>query len=97
MVDKQSTESTGPPPALEPDPLVGHQLANFVIEGVLRRGGMAQVYYGLDVMLERRVAIKVNDTRYRSDPIYADRFLREARSVAARHHPHIIQIYYANK
>jgi eukaryotic-like serine/threonine-protein kinase len=43
------------------------------------------------------VAIKVIDTRYRSDPIYADRFLREARSVAAWHHPHIIQIYYANK
>jgi tRNA A-37 threonylcarbamoyl transferase component Bud32 len=82
---------------LPPDPLLGSRLANFVIEGVLRRGGMAQVYHGLDVMLERKVAIKVIDARYRSQPTYAERFLREARSVAAWHHPHIIQIYYADK
>lgn len=82
---------------LQPDPLIGQRLANFVIKGVLRRGGMAQVYYGLDVMLERQVAIKVIDTRYRSDPAYAERFLREARTVAAWHHQHIIQIHYADK
>jgi serine/threonine protein kinase len=84
-------------PSLPPDPLLGARLANFVIEGILKRGGMAQVYYGLDVMLERKVAIKVIDARYRSQPAYAERFLREARSVAAWHHPHIIQIHYADK
>ena len=88
-----------PPDNLTADPsgLVGQRLANFAIEGVLSQGGMAQVYYGLDIMLKRNVAIKVIDTRYRSDPIYAERFLREARSVAAWHHPHIIQIHYADK
>lgn len=97
----QATEEqvTDNPPPLSPppeDPLIGYRLSNFVIEGVHRRGGMSQVYYGLDIMLQRRVAIKVIDTRYRSEPIYAERFLREARAIAAWHHPHIIQIYYAD-
>lgn len=78
------------------DPLLGHQLANFRIEKVLRRGGMAQIYRGRDVKLDRPVAIKVIDARYRGDPAYAQRFVAEARAMAAWHHPHIIQVYYAD-
>ena len=40
------------------DALIGLQLANFRIERLIGRGGMAQVYYGRDVVLERPVAIK---------------------------------------
>ena len=78
------------------DPLIGRQLANFMIEGVLGRGGMAQVYYGTDVKLQRPVAIKVIDARYRNKPTYAQRFVKEARSVAKWRHENIIQIYYAD-
>ena len=78
------------------DPLIGRQLANFMIEGVLGRGGMAQVYYGTDVKLQRPVAIKVIDARYRNKPSYAQRFVKEARSVAKWRHENIIQIYYAD-
>ncbi len=78
------------------DPLLGRQLANFQIERVIGRGGMAQVYYGQDVKLERPVAIKVIDTRYRDNPTYAERFIREARTVATWRHENIIQIYYAD-
>ncbi len=39
------------------DPLIGKQLANFRVDRVLGRGGMAQVYYGEDVQLHRPVAI----------------------------------------
>ncbi len=78
------------------DPLIGRQLANFLIERVLGRGGMAQVYYGQDVKLQRPVAIKVIDARYRNKPSYAQRFVKEARSVAKWRHEHIIQIYYAD-
>jgi hypothetical protein len=35
------------------DPLVGWRLANFQIERLIGRGGMAQVYYGRDVKLKR--------------------------------------------
>jgi serine/threonine protein kinase len=82
--------------ALAGDPLLGRQLANFRIQRVVGRGGMAQVYYGWDVKLERPVALKVIDARYRDDPTYARRFVQEARSVATWRHDNIIQIYYAD-
>lgn len=78
------------------DPLIGKQLANFRIERVLGRGGMAQVYYGQDIKLQRPVAIKVIDARYRDNPQYARRFVSEARAVARWRHENIIQIYYAD-
>ncbi|HEY1015973.1 MAG TPA: serine/threonine-protein kinase, partial [Herpetosiphonaceae bacterium] len=78
------------------DPLVGQQLANFRIERVIGRGGMGQIYAGMDVKLERPVAIKVIDTRHRGDPGYAERFIREARAIAAWRHENIIQIFYAD-
>ncbi|HMR65977.1 MAG TPA: serine/threonine-protein kinase, partial [Anaerolineae bacterium] len=78
------------------DPLIGRRLANFRIERPLGRGGMAQVYYGQDIKLNRAVAIKVIDTRYRDNPTYAQRFVREAQTIANWHHENIIQIYYAD-
>ncbi|HXV44796.1 MAG TPA: protein kinase, partial [Anaerolineae bacterium] len=78
------------------DPLLGRQLANFRIARPLGRGGMAQVYYGWDVKLQRPVAIKVIDARYRHDPTYAERFVREAQTIAKWRHEHIINIYYAD-
>jgi len=57
---------------------------------------MAEVYYGWDVKLERPVALKFIDARYRKDPLYVQRFVREARAMAAWHHPNIIPIYYAD-
>ncbi len=78
------------------DPLIGRQLASFRIDRVLGRGGMATVYYGWDVKLDRPVAIKVIDARYQDDPAYAKRFVNEAKSIATWHHPNIIQVYYAD-
>jgi serine/threonine protein kinase len=78
------------------DSLIGRQLANFRIERMLGRGGMAAVYYGWDVKLERPVAIKVIDAQYRRDRTYAERFVREARAVAAWQHPNILQVHYAD-
>lgn len=78
------------------DALIRRQLANFRLERLIGRGGMARVYYGQDVKLERAVAIKVIDARHRNNPAYAERFVREARTVATWRHEHIIQIYYAD-
>jgi serine/threonine protein kinase len=79
------------------DPLIGHQLGNFRVERVIGRGGMATVYFGTDVRLQRPVAIKVVDARYRGDMEYAQRFIREARAVAAWRHENIVQIYHADE
>lgn len=78
------------------DSLIGRRLANFRIDRLIGRGGMAQVYFGWDVKLERPVAIKVIDARYRDDPSYAERFVREAQAVATWRHENIVQIYYAD-
>ncbi len=78
------------------DALLGRQLANFKIERLIGRGGMAQVYYGQDVKLDRPVAIKVIDAHHRGNPAYAERFVREAQTVATWRHEHIVQIYYAD-
>ncbi len=78
------------------DPLLGRRLANYRLERVIGRGGMAQVYYGWDIKLDRPVAVKVVDARYRTNPAYAERFVREARALATWRHEHITQIYFAD-
>lgn len=79
------------------DALIGQRLANFRVERLLGRGGMASVYLGWDERLLRPVAVKVIDERYRDDPIFTARFLEEARAVAAWRHPNILQIFYAGE
>ena len=78
------------------DPLIGQQLANFRVERLLGRGGMGSVYYGWDIKLERPVAIKTINIRYRDNPAYAERFIKEARSMAAWRHPNILPVHYAD-
>ncbi len=79
------------------DPLIGRQFAGFRLEQLLGQGGMAKVYFGWDVKLQRPVAIKVIAESYRSNPDYVERFLREARTVASWHHPNILQVYSAGE
>src|SRR5450759_3669717 len=77
------------------DPLIGHKFANYQIEFLIGRGGMASVYYGVDFQLQRPAAIKVLDDRYNGDAAYAARFVHEARAMASWRHPNIPQIYQA--
>ncbi len=72
--------------------LIGQKLANFQIKRLLGRGGMAEVYYGWDVKLQRPVAVKIIE----SSPSHAHRFVREARMMAKWRHENIVQIYYAD-
>lgn len=77
--------------------LIGHQLANFKVERLLGQGGMAEVYFGRDVSLQRPVAIKVINNNFRQNPAYAERFISEARAVATWRHENIVQVYYADQ
>lgn len=79
------------------DPMLGRQFANFRIERLIGRGGMAQVYYGQDVALRRPVAIKIIDARFRGHAAYAERFVREAQTVATWRHENILQVFYADE
>lgn len=56
-------------------------------------GGMATVYGATQVAFQRKVAIKVLLPAYASDGEFAERFLREARTVSQLSHPHIIPVF----
>ncbi|MDA1082180.1 MAG: inactive serine/threonine-protein kinase VRK3 [Gemmatimonadetes bacterium] len=67
--------------------------ADLDIERELGRGGMAVVFAGFDPALQRRVAVKVLLPEIANDRSMADRFLREARTVASLQHPHVVTVY----
>ncbi len=56
-------------------------------------GGMAVVYRATQISFKRQVAVKVLMSEYASDDGFAERFLREAETVASLSHPHIIPVY----
>jgi len=70
------------------------QLGHYEIVSELGRGGMGVVYKGYEPALNRHVAIKELSPSLAGDPSLVERFLREARSMAALNDPHIIQIYF---
>jgi len=70
------------------------RLGHYDIVAELGRGGMGVVYKGYEGSLGRYVAIKVLADSLAHDEGVKERFLREARSMAALNDPHIIQIYY---
>lgn len=69
-------------------------LGHYEIVAELGRGGMGVVYKGFEPALNRFVAIKELSPSLAHDPQLVERFLREARSMAALNDPHIIQIYF---
>lgn len=54
---------------------------------------MGEVYRAQDPELKRDVAIKVLPDALSADPERTQRFQREARMVAALHHPNILAIF----
>jgi tRNA A-37 threonylcarbamoyl transferase component Bud32 len=68
-------------------------LGEYDIYGELGRGGMAAVYLGLDLALNRKVAIKTMLPEIMQREGMVQRFKREAQTAAALSHPHVIQIY----
>lgn len=65
----------------------------YVLRRRLGHGGMAAVWLGQDVVLDRPVAVKVLFDAIGSDRAYAARFRREATVVAGLSHPNLVRIY----
>ncbi len=69
------------------------QIGEFEILGSLGHGGMGIVYCARDNTLQRELAIKVQTGDWKRHPELLQRFLREARILAAINHPNVVQIY----
>lgn len=72
---------------------LGKTIGRVRIEKLLARGGMAEVYLGSHLTLDRPVAIKLLHSYIEEDPFLLERFHREAKVVAGLRHPNIVQIY----
>ncbi len=59
----------------------------------IARGGMAQVYLAMDLLLDRPVALKVLFPELSVDRSFVERFRREAQAAANLTHPNIVSIY----
>lgn len=63
------------------------------IDHPIARGGMSTVYRCVDLRLGRSVAVKVMDPRFAADPMFVQRFQREARAMARLSHPNLVGVY----
>src|SRR5271166_4450658 len=63
------------------------------ILGVLGVGGMGAVYKARQRGLDRLVALKILPPQVAADPAFAERFAREARTLARLNHPNIVDVY----
>src|SRR5215211_4555060 len=72
---------------------LGKTMRKVRIEKLLARGGMAEVYLGMHLTLERPVAIKLLHSHIEEEPILLERFHREAKVVAGLRHPNIVQLF----
>lgn len=65
----------------------------YLVQAKIASGGTSTVYRGLDVRLDRPVALKVMDSRYASDNQFLTRFQLEARAVARLKNPGLVAVY----
>ncbi|MBA3707915.1 MAG: protein kinase, partial [Planctomycetes bacterium] len=71
----------------------GEVWGDFRLGDLLGRGGMGAVYRGIQVSLDRPVAVKVLPPHLGENENFRSRFQLEAKAVAKLNSPHIIQVY----
>ncbi len=76
----------------EPEELAG-QFPHLEIIELLGQGGMGAVYKARQKQLDRLVALKILPPEVGQEKAFAERFTREARSLARLNHPHIVTVY----
>ena len=74
-------------------PLEAPQVAGYLPEELIGRGGMGEVYRALDVRLGRPVGLKVLAADVVEDERSRERLLRESRLAASLDHPNVVPIY----
>jgi TolB-like protein/Tfp pilus assembly protein PilF len=75
------------------DSLVGEKIGHYKISESIGIGGMGEVYLAIDIVAERRAALKLLPTRFTRDAERLKRFRQEARTVVRLNHPNILTVY----
>jgi serine/threonine-protein kinase len=70
----------------------GKTLSKVRIDRMIGRGGMADVYLGQHVTLDRPMAVKILHAHMSDEPDLRRRFQEEAKAVATLRHPNIVQV-----
>jgi serine/threonine-protein kinase len=73
--------------------LVGQTIDKYRLIRVLGSGGMGVVFFAENVLIGKKVAIKLLNPALGDNAEAIERFLREARAVAAIDHPGVVDIY----
>jgi serine/threonine-protein kinase len=73
--------------------MIGRMVGNYKVFELIGEGGMGAVYQGIDIMLEREVAIKMLRPELARDPNLVERFRSEAITLARLNHPNIATLY----
>jgi serine/threonine-protein kinase len=76
----------------EAEARIGSRLGNYLLRGIIGRGGMGVVYAAEHVYLQKLVAVKVLHGSYFDQPQARDRFLREAQTAGVIDHPNIVGV-----
>jgi serine/threonine-protein kinase len=75
-------------------PQIGQMLGDrYRLTELLGEGGMATIYLGRDLKLDRDVAVKLLRSEYGRDEAFVARFRQEAYSAASLSHPNVVQVY----
>lgn len=69
------------------------ELPGYRIIRKIAQGGMSTVYLAIQLSVGREVALKVMSPALNADPVYSERFQREANIVGQLSHPNIVAIY----
>lgn len=76
------------------DPLIGTLFAErYLINFLVARGGMGNIYQANDIKMGRILAIKMLRSEFSDDPLILRRFERESDAISNLKHPNICQFY----
>lgn len=88
------TSVTPPGRFVPPEPVeLARQFPQLDILELLGQGGMGAVYKARQKQLDRLVALKILPPEVGRDPAFAERFTREAHSMAKLSHQHVVTVH----